>query len=697
MNRNAIFRSLCIFINRKLQIHSFLIIVATGLLVACSGDDKNTNSESSARVVEQSINDDDLSEEAPTQDTDDEVSEVIGQNLYSRPYEYSHMVNLPLQFVEMSTGKKLSVRVTLPANEKGVPASGPFPVILTQSGYNTNLMSLMFMGMPGNLMLGAPDYFMVKRGYAQVAVDALGTGASEGGWELFGEEEQIGFADMVDWVHEQEWSNGKLGVAGVSYMAISSLFAAQRRPDSIHAVFASLPMGDAMRGIVGTGGTLNTHFMRTWMYITHTAATQNVPAMLAYPKQMNQLIRSTQQHVENGENYLLPLVDDALWNESYVTYDGEFWRTRSPLENIDNIKAPTFIFGALDDLFQRDEPLLYEALKKNGVDARLVIYNGAHMLNFLTSHIGNEQVPPIDYIMLQWFDRYLRDMETGVENIPQVVQHVKNYPTDSTPEQFRNDSFVTATDWPHPLAKAERWYFHGDLSLSQTMPDQQQQHYMTNPPGAVGGAHLSDGLVVFEMEINDGTVCSRSYEQWILGLVFPKTCYDNTANTEQQRIVFETGPMEEDYFINGPIQADVWIESTVSEAVVNVQIESVSKKQSQPISNGMLLASVRAVDEERSRFMDGEMIQPFHYLTEEKAEPLVPGEVVKMQIEVFPTSAIIPKGNKLRVAVSPSNQAQGILNYPRQEQAAGGVTTIHISPDYPSSVVLPIVPTSALN
>ncbi|HVL00033.1 MAG TPA: hypothetical protein VM553_09475, partial [Dongiaceae bacterium] len=57
-----------------------------------------------------------------------------------------------------STGKKLSVRVSLPASEKGVPAAGPFPVILTQSGYNTNLLSLLFLGAPGNLMLGTPDY-----------------------------------------------------------------------------------------------------------------------------------------------------------------------------------------------------------------------------------------------------------------------------------------------------------------------------------------------------------------------------------------------------------------------------------------------------------------------------------------------------------------------------------------------------------
>lgn len=690
---------------KKLFSHGCVAVLASCLLMACSGGDSGSKSSANRNAQtavtpaapEDSGTPDDT--EIPDLDADsDEAIDAIGGEHYFRAAEYRYTVNLPLQFVEMSTGKKLSVRVTLPANEKGEPAEGPFPVILTQAGYNTNLLSLMFLGTPGNLMLGAPDPFVVKRGYAQVTVDALGTGASGGGWELFGEEEQIGFADMVDWVHEQPWCNGKLGVAGVSYMAISSLFAAQRRPDSIDAVFASLPMGDAMRGIVGTGGLINAHFMSTWMLITQILSTQNIPTMLANPKHMNLLMQHTQEHADQIDSYYLPLIDDALWNAPYVTYYGDFWSKRSPLVNMDKVKAPTMIFGALHDLFQRDEPLLYENLKKNGVDARLVIYNGTHFPNFVTSHVGNNAVAPIDFLMLQWFDKYLKGLDTGTENIPQVVQHVKNYPTASTPAQFRDNSFATTTDWPHPLAAPERWYLRGDGSLSRSAPDSEETgHTMTNPEHPAGRAFRNGAMLGFEVEINDGTECSRSYEQWILGLTLPKSCFSNADKTPQQRVVFESAPMAEDYYINGPIQADIWIDSTVTEAVVAVQVEELSDKQSLPITNGQLLASVRAVDQSRSRFLNGEMIQPYHYLTEEKAQPLVPGEVVKMQVEIFSTSAIIRKGNRLRIAISPSNQAQGMLNYPRQALAQDGVTTIHNSPQYPSSVVLPIVPTSALN
>lgn len=683
-----------------------LVGLAIISLAACSGGDSSNPSRSSEERVVADINQpiQQVPEKGQEQDESDITEDssaaldAVSADMYYRSPDYPKAVDLPLQFITTTGGKQLSVRVTLPADKNGNPAQGPFPVVLTQSAYNTNLLSLMFRGVPGNLLLGVSDAFMVRRGYAQVAVDALGTGASEGGWELLGEAEQVGFAEAVDWAERQPWSNGKIGLAGVSYMAISSLFAAQRRPDSVDAIFASLPMGDAMRGTVGIGGMLNAVFMSEWMSVTHLLATQNVQTAFINPRYADVLTRATQEHIDQIDSYHLPLIDAALDGAPQYNYDGEFWRLRSPIEKIDKIKAPTFLFGALHDIFQRDTPLLYEALKQNGVDTRLVIYDGTHFINFVRSHVGNEQVPPIDFLLLQWFDKYLKDMDTGTEYIPSVVQFIKNYPTPDTADAFRNDSYSSTTDWPHPAAAPERWYLHGDRSLTRTPPNEEEAtHTMTNPPHPTGKAYRQMGFLEFELTITDGTDCSRSYEQWTLGLALPRVCFWDSSDSSQQRLLFETDTMAEDYYINGPIQADIWIESTATEAVVAVQIEEVSDEQSLPITNGQLLASARKVNEERSRYLKGEMIQPYHYLTEAENEPLTPGEVVKMQIEIFPTSAIIRKGNKLRVSISPSNQAQAMLNYYRQTMAEGGITTIHNSPEYPSSLVLPTVPISVLN
>ena len=674
-----------------------------GTLSACSGGDSSASQEQQINRTAEAETPAQAETAVPADEQIilDENSEPLLQTtggIYQRAAEYPKAVNLPLQFIDTINGKKLGVRVTLPADEHGNPAPGPFPVILTQSAYNTNLLSLMLGKVPGNLLLGVTDSFIVRRGYAQVAVDVYGSGISGGGWDLIGPDEQAGYIDAVEWADSQPWSNGKLGVAGVSYMAITSLFTAQLRPELVDAVFASLPLGDAMRGTVGIGGMLNGLFMGKWLQLTHFTATQNVPTALLNPQHMEHIMEATDDHVKQMQSYFLPMINNALDGEPLYNYETDYWTLRSPMTNFDKIKAPTFMLGALHDLFQRDEPLMYEILKNNNVDSRLVIYDGNHFINFVATHIGNETVPPIDLLLLQWFDKYLKGLDTNIEAMPKVVQHVKNYPTASTPMEFRKDHYATATDWPHPLMEPERWYLRENEGLTLTPPTEEEVGpQMTQPEHPYGYGYDANGLLGIEIQINDGTKCSRSFDQWTLGLNLPKACFSNSDLVPQQRVVFESEPMAEDYYFNGPIQADIWIESTVTEAVVSVQIEEVSARQSLPITNGQLAATGRLVDESRSRFIKGVMIQPYHYFKEETSQPLVPGEVVKMQVEVFPTSAIIRKGNKLRISISPSNQAQAVLNYPRQAMAEGGVTTIHISPEYPSSVVMPMVPTSALD
>lgn len=687
--------------------YPILLALLSSLLMACGGGGSGGNGDGTERSATNSQtstgNDAGNNQQDTSQSGNQDIVKVDQDGIetqpdpvdprYRRPAIYPRVRTLPLQFITTSKGHKLGVYVSFPADAKGKPIEGKFPVIMTHSAYNLGITNLQ---QATGILVGSPDPYLIKRGYITVAVDSLGSGSSSGGWEMLGPDEQVAYGEAVDWVRSQPWFGGKLGMAGASYMAISSLFAAEQRPDGVDAIFALVPMGDPKRGTVGIGGTVNALFLSSWVVLTHMTSTQNIPAMLRFPQHYNTLWNHTQQHIDQIDNYYIPKLKDIMEGAPYITYDSEFWRERSPLEHIDRIKAPTMILGGLSDIFQRDEPLLYEALKKN-TDSRLVIYDGGHLTSNLFAGGGNNKVPPLWPMMLQWFDHYLLGMDTGIENIPPVTQYVKNY------NSLLGFGYASTTDWPHPQAKAERWYLHGDNSLSRTAPTSAENTLDMEPPtfGAIEyGKDRNEALLVVNLTFEDGTDCSPSFHQWTLGaggFLKPK-CMGDVRKLEERAVNYETAPMDEDYYINGPIQADIWMETSGQEAVLAVRVDEVAKNgRVTMLSSGMLLASTRAVDESRSRFMDGQMIQPYHYLTEETAQPVVPGQIMKMQVEVFPTSVLIRKGSKLRISLAPSNQAMGVLNYPRQDLARDGINTIHHSPEHPSSLVVPVVPVSALN
>ena len=625
---------------------------------------------------------------------------------YKRAEDHPDSVTLPLQFITTPAGQKLAVLVSVPADASGKPVPGQFPVILTQTAYRIDLGQLLgtVLGTGNTLLVGGQDRFMNRRGYISVAVDVMGSGMSSGEAQLLGAAEQEGYAAAVDWVTQQPWFNGKLGLAGTSFLGITSLLTAQQQHPAVKAVFAQVPMGDAYRGTVGIGGLLNAQFISIWLPLTHSLSVGNSTAIKNNPEFADQIAAANQQHIASVDSWYLPTVNNSLAGQrGYASDDGDFWATRSPLEGASKIKVPTFIVGSANDIFQRDEPLLYEQIKKNA-NTKLVVLKGAHLQSVVSASAGADNLtskgaPGSASLMLQWFDQYLKGMNTGASTLPNVTQFVEGYGALGTTRYAR------ATDWPHPQMTPQRMYLRGNMTLSTQKPMvTEPSHTIVEPKAPViTYAKSDDGTTVTsKVTLNDGSDCSSSYVQWTLGMggLLPKLCHTNSATVEreQKALIFETPTLSSDLYLNGPIQADIWMSTTRPDAAVAVRVDSVDIfGKATPISTGLMSAIYRAVDPSRSRFVKGVMIQPWHPFTEASRLPVVAGQPMLVPVEVFPAAALIRKGNKLRIAISASNQAMGVWPMPQQERANGNVSTIYNDPARPSSVVLPVVPASALN
>ena len=613
--------------NRLLRRAGVLLLPATvAVLAACSGSDQGAAGQ-------------------PTIDA--------RWTAYERPVEYPGSVTLPAEPITMRDGVRLATAVRLPAGEDGEPAAGPFPVLVTLTGYNR--------GIPA---IPAFNNYLVERGYAHVSVDVRGTGSSEGAWEAFSETEQADYYEVLDWAASQPWSNGRIGTWGASFMGITQLLAAAQQHPAHEAAFAIVPMGDGYRDIVFSGGQTNIGFIPLWMGLV--TALSVVPTVDTLQNPALYISSALQNLTAAITTFQVPIIAQAVLGGD-IAYDGPFWRTRSPIEVADDVRVPTFIVGGLKDIFQRGEPMLYEAIRRNN-EAKLLIGPWEHVGGSFGAGLEDAGLPSMDQMALQWFDRHLRDMRSGAEAQPTVTQYY-----------WGREDWSVAADWPHPAARAERWYLQPGGELAPEAP--------------------AEAGVDRTLQIPVNGLCSSSASQWtagILGIVAPPCAADNRLN-EIIELTYTTPPMEADYAVNGPIQADLWVSSSAPDTGVNVRLTLVDEQgRSRELTHGLLNASMRAVDSERSRYLDGEMIQPWHLFTREARDVPGIGNVVPVNVEIFPSSFVIPEGHRLRVAIGPGDFPHGLPPVADLIDQLLGVISIHAGPDRPSSVVLPVVPADAV-
>lgn len=575
----------------------------------------------------------------------------------ARPADYDGVYDSGETFLAMSDGVTLSAKVFLPSSDGGESAAaGPFPCLLTQTGYNKNIPAI-----------PASNDFLIQRGYAHVAVDVRGTGNSSGDWEAFSEREQEDYAEVMDWVANQPWCDGNVGTWGASFMGITQLYTGAHQHPAHKAIFAIVPMADAYRDIVMSGGQVNIGFIPLWMGLVTSLGvvpTQDTASQEGFE---NYLTVAGQHLVSALTNFQVPTIATVVTGQEN-NYDNAFWRTRSPIEQIEKISMPTFIVGGLNDIFQRGEPLLYEELKDH-TTTKLLIGPWQHVGASSGQGLPLNGVPDLNSLALQWFDRWLKGDENGAEELPNVTQYY-----------YGAEQYATASDWPHPQLKPQRWYLQGDASVADGGLS----------PLAPEDSEISTTLPHFPLN----GVCSTSTSQWTAGLLgLNQGCFaDNRAN-EIYEATFTTEPMLADMAVNGPIVANLWVTTTSPDASVVVRITDVAPDgSSRELTNGLLTASMRGVDNRKSRFIGRELLQPWHPYTADSELPVSTDLPMQLNVEVFPSSFVIKEGHSLRVTIGASDFPHGLPPVPNLVSSALGVLTIYSDARLPSHIVLPIVP-----
>ncbi|MGH8528739.1 MAG: CocE/NonD family hydrolase [Nevskiales bacterium] len=575
---------------------------------------------------------------------------------YDPPAIYSGSVTEANINLPMDDGVTITLNLVRPSID-GAPAAEPLPTIVTFTPYNKNVGNTIPLG-------GGINQYFVTHGYNHVLVDVRGTGRSGGGWDPFSAREQQDYPQVLDWVVRQPWSNGVIGMWGISATATTAVLAASHGHPAIKAVFPIVPHGDIYRDVVFVGGQASAAFLPAWMTVVTALAIVDP----AFYEQPDQYLTAVSEHLLGLNGFLVPRTVGVLTGQEDSAYDNDYWATKAPLEFSKGLRVPTFVVGGLFDIFQRSELLNYETLK-NHTTAKVLIGPWHHLQASAGEGLPMDGVPVLDHIALMWFDRYLKNTPNGAENLPNVTQWV-----------WGHEHFSTSSDWPHPQAKAGRYHLQSGGGLDRATP----------------AANAAPSVV---LQQPFGGVCSESAMQISLGILayLPLPCWYDDSLAQTLEATFDTLPLEEDLYINGPLQADIWMSTTAENAGLVVRVSDLGPDgTARALTSGIQTASLRAVDESKSRRLDGEMIQPWHPYTAESVEPVGSGNIVKVPVEIFPTSALIKKGHQLRISVGPSNFPFALMPVPTLVESLAGVMSIYSDAEHPSSVVLPVVPAQLL-
>jgi len=593
--------------------------------------------------------------------------------------------------VTMSDGTVLRVNIIYPTDLKtGQEAAGPFPVLLTQTPYGKGS------GAAAGLAGGGADPYLVERGYIEVISDVRGTGDSGGTWGIFDPVQTQDSVTLIHWSAQLAHSAGVVGTYGPSYLGINQILAAGAvgKNSPLKAIFPVVAADDLYRDTSFMGGILDAEFDEIYLGLTGALnATNPLTDQLEYPDPAA-LTAVELAHQQALQSYYAAQTTNIL-TDGDEAYDGTYWQQREPRNALAAVVAngiPAYLVGGEYDIFQRGEPLNYAALQ-NAYDGRPV--TGA--MSPTQPVTGRYQIligpwthlvaSAIDYdnLELEWFDTWLKGEDTGMASTP-TPMHVYDLGT---------GSYVETGHYPYTGTDPTRLYL--SAADSGTAPLSANDGTLSPTAPASGGPATggSDTMVWLPA----ASPCKRSIDQWSMGAgviaaqeagVSNAPCLtdDSSSTAGPGSLTYTTAPFTTGRTLGGPADLTIYATSTAADTEWTAELEDVAPDgAAKPLTEGALLGSYRAVTPDLSWYTsDDQLLLPYHPYTEASAAPVTSGAVARYDIEIFPTFATIPAGDRLRVTISSSDVPHLAATPPQDLGLVGGIYQVEHTAAAPSAL-----------
>jgi len=485
----------------------------------------------------------------------------------------------------------------------------------------------------------------VPDGYVCVRVDSRGCGRSPGYVDHFSPRETKDFYDCIEWSGVQDWSDGKVGLNGISYYGINQWHVASLQPPHLAAMCIWEGAADWYRDMTHHGGILCT-FWDNW----YDMQVKTVQYGLGENGPVSQVTGELVCGPETLSEDELVANRCDFGNDIYAhPLDDQYHKDRSPIW--DKITVPLLSSANWGGQGLHPRGNFEGYIRAASKDKWLESHGIEHWTEFYTDYGIDIQKRFFNYVLKGQDDRWGDEKRVRL-----LIRHVDRF------EERLED------DWPIPRTQWTKFYLDFANHTLSTDP-------VTDTNSLTYGG-LSDGEMFWSEPL-----------------------------TEEMEI---TGPMAAKLFVSSATEdADMFVVFGVYDPDGNEVVFQGAIDPHTPIGQGWLRASHRKLDTGLS-----EPYRPYH--THDEKQPLTPGEVVELDIEVWPTSIVVPAGYRLAVTVRGKdyeyqggsggklsnfkNELTGcgpfLHNDPRDrpEDIFGGDVTLHQGPDQAAYILLPVIP-----
>ncbi|MEP2530185.1 CocE/NonD family hydrolase [Shimia sp.] len=336
----------------------------------------------------------------------------------------------PHVHIPMPDGTRLSARIWRPVG------TGPVPAILEFLPYRKR---------DGTTQRDALTHpYMAGHGYACVRVDMRGCGDSEG---LFDDEyspqELADGGAVINWLAEQDWCSGKVGMMGISWGGFNGLQVAALAPEPLKAVVSICSTVDRYADDIHYKGGLMLGENPGW------AAT--VLAWFSLPPDP-EIVGDRWRDM-----WLERLENTPFLAETWVQHQQRdaYWEHGSVCEDYSAIKAAVLSVGGWHDGYRNTIAHLVDNLQ-SPVKGLVGPWNHKY------PHFAVPG-PQIDFLgeMLRWWDRWLKDEPNGAEDLPEYRVWVLDSVPPQTSYSMRPGRWVGLRDRKGEITP-EQWHLSGN-------------------------------------------------------------------------------------------------------------------------------------------------------------------------------------------------------------------------------------------